>query len=229
MSSQDWCAVCCTRHELGPRCPGEVLATAPERFGWRIQVGGKQHTEQYAVLVAPAGELWRARIVTLPNMLWTVPRGRGTMKFLGHSAGEAERHARNYVMELCKAKGYRAMELDSNPNAGSIGREGASDGAKDDEDRRYLHSVPVRFGIERAEISARTADLSLRGLFIVSKRPLPKETRIKLVVELENMSLPMNGSVAWIRLQPEEGRQTGMGIQLISPPAIYQHYVRRLG
>jgi len=224
-----WCAVCCSRHDLGPQCPGELLATGTERFGWRVQVGANQRVEQYAILVAPSRDLWRARIVTLPNMLWSVPGGRGTMKFVGRTASEAEGRAIEFVRDFCKRKKYRTMEIQPASASGPLDPEAQADAAAPDEEPRHLCSVPVRFGVDAASYKASTADLSPRGLFIITNRPLPQGTKLKLVLELSEASLPLNGTVAWLRAAPEDGRPAGMGVLLHQPPALYQHFVERLG
>ena len=80
---EQWCPVCCCRHRDKKDCPGELLATGPERQGWRVNVQTSTGIEACGVLVAPAGDSWRARILTFPNILWTVPDGSGTLKFVG--------------------------------------------------------------------------------------------------------------------------------------------------
>ena len=108
--SEQWCNVCCTRHDDGRSCPGDLLATDVERHGWRVSVFTEGRTEEYGVLVAPARGIWRARILTYPNMLWSVPGGRGTMKFAGDSAAEAERRARDYIVKLCALRNYKLSD-----------------------------------------------------------------------------------------------------------------------
>jgi hypothetical protein len=71
-----WCSVCGGNHQSPKECPGELRATGPERHGWRVTVDTPYGFEAYGVLVAPSVELWRARIITYPNVLWMV-RGRG--------------------------------------------------------------------------------------------------------------------------------------------------------
>jgi len=227
--AQPWCPVCCTRHELGPQCPGELLATSPERHGWRVTVTTGERNEHYSILVAQAGDLWRARIVTLPNMLWSVPGARGTMKFAAHTASEAEDLARRFVRGVCARKKYKIVDTPKVKTAERVDPEpAAAAGGGDASDSRFLHSISVRFGVEAATITAATADLSKRGVFVVTNRPLPRGTKVKLVLELEQATLPLKGTVAWVRMTPEEGRQAGFGVQLESPPALYEHYVKQL-
>ena len=83
MSEALWCPVCGSVH-AGPRdCPGDLRATGPERHGWRVAVETPLGIEAYGILVAPTHERWRARILTFPNVLWTIPGGAATLKFVG--------------------------------------------------------------------------------------------------------------------------------------------------
>ena len=82
----EWCEICCTTHLPSHRCPGDLQATEDERHGWRVNVETPQGIEGYGVLVAPTSGPWRARILTYPNILWLVPGGRATIKFVGDTA-----------------------------------------------------------------------------------------------------------------------------------------------
>jgi hypothetical protein len=227
--AQSWCPVCCTRHDLGPKCPGELLADEPERHGWRVTVTTGQRQEHYSILVAPSGDLWRARIVTLPNILWSVPGGRGAMRFVAQTASEAEQLAREFVRDVCARKKYKIVDTPQVERAEPIDSEPAGPAADHGaENARFLHSISIRFGIETASTRTATADLSKQGLFVVTNRPLPKGTKVKLMLELEHAMLPLTGTVAWVRATPEEGRQAGFGVQLESPPALYEHYLKQL-
>jgi Tfp pilus assembly protein PilZ len=220
-----WCAVCGSRHDLGPGCPGDLQATGSERFGWKIAVEAGLRAEEYGVLIGPCGDIWRARILTFPNMLWSVPGGRGTMKFLGNTAAEAEKRAKEYILGFIRRRGYQHVAPSSQPKVGKIRPEGAPGSP---EDRRHLHAVSVRFGEERPDREAKTADLSMTGMFVETPRPLPQGRRLKLAVDLGHVRLPLQATVAWIRTTSEDDRKAGMGLQLHAPPAIYKHYVREL-
>ena len=87
----DWCRVCCTQHGSDASCPGELLATGPERHAWRVTVDTSRGMETYGVLVAPAGRHWRARVLTYPKALWVVPGGRASMKFVGSGPQDVRR------------------------------------------------------------------------------------------------------------------------------------------
>ena len=62
--------------------------------------------EAYGVLVAPSRDLWRSRIITYPNVLWTVPGGAVTLKFAGRSPQHAESQAVAFVEGHINARGY---------------------------------------------------------------------------------------------------------------------------
>ena len=106
-----WCPVCQTRHASRKDCPGELLATGPERHAWRVEVRtpalGPRSTACWS---RSRRELWRARVLTYPNMLWSVPGGRGTLKFVGDTALEVERQAVEFVREHCRSRGYDLAE-----------------------------------------------------------------------------------------------------------------------
>lgn len=229
--SSKWCHVCGSRHELGPKCPGELLATGPERYGWKVHVLNETRRETYGVLISESDDLWRARVLTFPNMLWCVPGGRKPLKIVGRSAQEVERHARRLIEDHCKARGLKFCEDETQVKVGKIDREAAQgDGTlpKGGRDARLLQAIPVSFGERKPDRSGTTSDISKGGLFITTKRPLPKGRRVRMVLKLENASIPLAGTVMWARVKPEPERSAGMGIRLIAPPALYQHYVREL-
>ena len=59
----EWCLVCFTRHAVATKCPGDHPASGPERPGWKAVVETPHSMEAFGVLVAPAGDAWRARIL----------------------------------------------------------------------------------------------------------------------------------------------------------------------
>ena len=92
VQSTPWCTVCCTRHAPGGDCPGSLLATGPERHARKITAIAKDNRVEYhGILIAEAGDHWRARIFTYPDVLWRVPGGAGTVKFAGTTARDARR------------------------------------------------------------------------------------------------------------------------------------------
>jgi len=223
--------VCNTRHASRGECPGELLVSEPERHGWRVLVHTGGRTEVYGVLVAPTGDRWRSRILTYPNMLWSVPGGRGTMKFVGATAQEAERAAIDFIHEHCNQRGHSLLGEPALVESGGLDREAepSSPGKLQAVGRRrYLKLLPVLYGTEKPTFDGRTADLSLGGLFIVTEKPLPVNVLLKLKLDLDGFVVPMKGRVAWSRSRQEQGRPAGMGIELIHAPPMYHRYVRSL-
>ncbi len=237
MSEVRWCRICCTRHDLGPDCPGELVATGSERYGWKATVQTSTRQEISGVLIAPSGPYWRARIVTFPKMLWSVPGERRTMKFVARSPQAVETLARDYIRKLCEARGFKLSEEPAKVEAGEIPPDEAD---RPDPGRarnvRYLHVVDVRFGEDKPTERASTADLSARGMFVVTKKPLPAGRWLRLVLEvvvevgntLNHRTIQLTGRVTWARPKAEGNRPAGMGVQLPNPPAIYVDYVRSL-
>jgi len=224
-----WCPVCQTRHASRKDCPGELLATGPERHAWRVQVQTPTRTEVYGVLVAESRERWRARIVTYPNMLWSVPGGRGTLKFVGDTAEEAARRALAFIREHCAALGYKVAERGPAVESRPVDAEAApAQQPRGSRDPRHLRSLVIRYGAEKPERLGMTADLSKSGLFIITEDPLPAGCELKMLLELDRYSVPLVGKVAWRRAKAEQGRPAGMGIQLRTPPHVYARYVGSL-
>lgn len=209
-----WCGVCGTRHDLGPRCPGDVQPSGPERMAWRVLAEAGMRQEEYGVLVAPCEHHFRARILTLPNMLWSIPGGRGTCKFLGKSQAEAERRARDYIREFSSKRGLTLKPAKDKPAPG--------DGD------RTVHNVQVRFGEEKPDRKGTTTDLSVGGMFVATTRPLPAGRKVRLMLEIGAASLPLQATVAWARAAAGDEGPAGMGLQVHGAPALYRHYVREI-
>jgi hypothetical protein len=225
----DWCPVCNTRHENPRSCPGELLASGPERHGWRTKVLAQHRTETYGVLLAESGKLWRARILTYPNMLWSVPRGRGTVKFVGKSAQEAESQAIEFIREHCSKRGFKLLEEDAEVESAPLAAEAAgTQQPQGGGEQRHLRSFVVRYGENRADNPGMTGDLSKGGLFIVTSKLMPQGRSVKLLLSLEGYTVPLQGKVAWVRSTAEPGRPVGMGVRLQSPPNLYIRYIRSL-
>ena len=106
LSPVHWCTVCGTEHSLEERCPGELTLTGPEQRCWQTSADTPTGLRGYGVLVAQAGDYWRARILTFPNILWTIPGGWASMKFVGRTKAEAEVKAVQYIRDHCDRKGF---------------------------------------------------------------------------------------------------------------------------
>jgi Tfp pilus assembly protein PilZ len=234
--SAPWCPVCNTRHVSEAECPGELNATGPERHGWRVTVETSKGIESYGVLIAPCRDVWRARILTYPNVLWLVPGGRTTVKFASKTPEEVERLAINFIEEHCQERGFRRRDQMVPVDAGAVNPEGAEGGVAGTAPGmkrratapRRLRSLPVRFGPDRATMLGSTADLSEEGMFVMTPVPLEAGTSVLLHLELVGTTVPLQGLVMWNRVRREPGRPVGMGVRIINAPQVYLNFVKTL-
>mgnify|MGYP001079165945 FL=1 len=225
-----WCRVCGTRHGRDAVCPGPLLATGPERSGFRIAVETPDGIEAIGVLVAPAGRVWRARVLTYPNVLWTVPGGDGSLKFVGASPAEAERKAIEYVRAHCARRGWLRRDEVVAVGRGDFPAESVrgprAPGAPAE---RKVRALPVRYGTEAPTAGALTANVSETGLFVATIEPFVPGTEVRLRVEFdEDTNVPVLGRVVWNREKMEIGRPSGMGIRLLALSTAYVRAVRAL-
>ena len=184
----DWCAVCCTLHGRRETCPGPLDATGPESETRRIRVYTGRF-ESFGVLTAPADRHWRARVVTLPRMLWSVPGRRDTIKFFGETREQAERSAVAFIVEHCRSRGHRILDPDEPRHAAPASAGADSEQPLVQREPRLPHAIPAKFGAKSVDHRARTADLSRSGLFLATGRPLPARTEIRIVLEASPLSL----------------------------------------
>jgi hypothetical protein len=228
---EEWCPVCCCRHRNKKDCPGELLATGPERQGWRVNVQTPTGIEGCGVLIAPSGDSWRARILTYPNILWTVPDGKGTLKFVGQSPREAERQAIEFVRRHIHDRGYTMRDEIALAEPGDVEAEAAPEGLNRPSSPPALRRVrflPVRFGVAQITEIAGTGNLSETGLFIITGSPEKDGTWLNMLLELDDDPIGLRGLVRWKNRQHRVGRSPGMGVQLEEPPPSYLSYVRGL-
>lgn len=219
-----WCAACCTQHEKDD-CPGVVELTGPERAGRRFVARREDQTERYQVLVGKAGDRWRARIVTLPNMLWAMPSGRRTAKFIDTDPIEAERKAVLFIFQRARSLGFAITEIaeaqESEPDDTRAGKRTGG--------RRVDHSLTALFGADRPTWPAKVSNLSVTGLFLATNHPVQPGDRISIVLQCEHFRIPLVGIVSWINPKPTGAVPAGMGVELDDPSAIYRQYVAGLG
>jgi hypothetical protein len=107
-------------------CPVEFHATGIERPGWRVELQTPFGRESIGVLLAPSHDSWRARIVTYPNVLWSAPGGRGTLKFVAETAEDAEAKAIRFIEAHLKARRYSQRDGLTAVGAGSAVRRKAA-------------------------------------------------------------------------------------------------------
>jgi hypothetical protein len=226
-----WCTVCCTSHGEKSECPGQLLATGHERHGWRVNVDTPRGIEACSVLVAECGGLWRARILTYPNILWTIPGGSGALKFAGDSPQAAEQQAIAFIKEHFRALGYRMRDGADKVEPLPIEPEAADPSLSRPAGRpalRKIRFLPVHYGIARMTEKGGTGNLSETGLFIITNSPESEGSWLNLMLELDGHEIDMRGLVRWMNNRPHAGRSPGMGIQIVAPPPRYTSYVRLL-
>ena len=225
-----WCTVCCTRHAPGGDCPGSLLATGPERHVRKFVAITKDNTvEYYGILMARAGEQWRARIFTYPNVFWTVPDSEQTIKFAGATARNAESLAIEYVQAYCNENDSKLSENveDEMPQRVPVDHPAASP-ARDGKEERHLCKVPIRFGEEMATQAATTANFSASGIYIATEHLVDKGQRLHMALTVQAYTISLMGTVMWVRENEEPGKPKGIGVRLDKPPAMYLRYVEEV-
>ena len=225
----EWCRVCCTTHVRGERCPGELLTENPERHGRRVNVETPNGIEAYGVLVAKTRcGLWRSRIMTYPNVLWAVPGGAGTMKFAGETPIEAERQAIEFIRSHCRERKLTLRNEVALSTPDKLEIE-SGEFVRPVPATRVIRFLPIRFGVVNPSEVGGTGNLSETGLFVITNHPLEVNTRLRLMLDLDNKPLTLTGDVRWMNSNPRVGRSPGMGVQLQAPAERYAEYVRTLG
>ncbi len=221
---QRFCGSCGSEHDPVGRCVVDLRATGVEVPGWRVDVETPFGHEAIGVLLAPSDERWRARIITFPKALWTVPGSRETLKFVGETKQEAEARAIAFIERHVRAK--RMMRGAQQAAAAAPTAVAARTGFV--AAQRKLRAIPVRFGFDRVMKRGMTLNVSAEGMFI--SVPAPEDPGRSLIIQIEvhGHTLPMHGFVMWNRKRAEADRPVGMGIRLSDPPALYQAYVASL-
>jgi len=224
-----WCSICGGSHLTPRECPGDLRATGPERHGWRVAVDTPYGIEAYGVLVAPSLDLWRARIITYPNVLWTVPGGNLTLKFAGSTPQEAEAGAVSFIEGHIKSRGYARRDAPDAPEVSRFGAEAQARAlAAAGPALRKMRALPVRFGNGPTLFTAMTGNVSESGLFVMTIAPFDPGSALRVLIDLETGLVPLKGQVVWQRPRPVLGRPVGMGVRLISPPGSYRDFVIEL-
>lgn len=226
-SAPRWCLVCGTEHAASARCPGEIVATGAEQRGYKVNAQTPRGMEAYGVLLAPVGDRWRARVMTFPRVIWMVPGGTATLKFVAKSAQEAERRAARFIREHCLALGYVLRDELALADVGQTAIAAVRPGIGP-QFPRFHRTLPLRFGQNRPTLVARTRDISEAGMFVVTDIPHAVEQLLGVQLQLEHCAVPLRASVVWVRRVPEHDRPAGMGLKLHQPPPVYVNYVRAL-
>jgi hypothetical protein len=228
VASQSFCPICGSAHGELESCPGELRATGAERAGWRVRVETPSGHEEIGVLLAPSYDRWRARIVTYPNVLWSAPGRRGTLKFVGDTLEQAEALAIAFVERHVKSKRYCHRDIAA-PGQLPLASEAAGPARHGfAAARRKLARLPVRFSLDRAIARGVTVNLSAEGMFVGVASPVEDGRTLLIHLDMEGHTLPMRGLVMWNRADAEPLHPAGMGIRLSQPSAIYQSFVAGL-
>jgi hypothetical protein len=205
-----------------------LIAETPERHGWRINVETPHGIEAYGVLIARTdGGVWRARVMTYPNVLWAIPGGAGSMKFAGKTPFDAEQRAIEFIRTHCRERGIKMRQEVALATPGRI-EDRESEYVVPQAATRVIRFLPVRFGVVNPCEIGGTGNLSETGLFVITNHPLTINTRLRLLLDLKQSPLTLDGDVRWMNPNPHVGRSPGMGVHLLSPPPQYAEYVRRL-
>ena len=214
----------------------DAPATGPERHGWRVHVETPRGVEAIGVLVAPSGDLWRSRIVTYPNVLWTAPGGQSTLKFLAVSPQEAERAAVAYISAHVRRMGWLRRDglepVEAAPIPVASARRPVARGTRPSRARqqspRKMKCLPIRFGVSRPSSLAQTVNLSSEGMCVATPSPLEPGEPVRMHFDIHGHTVTLHGFVVWHRARHEFGRPLGMGLRLTDPPAIYTNFVASL-
>jgi len=225
-----WCAGCGAVHGADEPCPDELEPTGPESPGWRVNVSTASGIEAFGVLVAPCGDLWRARILTFPNVLWKAPGRSGTIKFVGRSAREALDRGIEFVRGHCSERGYAVRGENMLGSAAVLGAAGLREGVGVVLPAvRKLRFLPVRFGVVRPSETGGTGNVSETGVFIITRAPIDPGHELTMQLRAQDAPFDLKGCVIWIaKERPAGDRPPGMGVRLVEPPANYLRYIRTL-
>ncbi len=224
-----FCPVCGGSHAKALDCPGDLSATGPERHGWRVAVETPYGIEAYGVLMAPVSDLWRARVITYPNVLWTAPGAAVALKFVGETPQDAESRAVEFVLGHIETRGYVRRDAQDVPAVSRFGAEADLDALVAAAPAiRKMRAIPVRFGVGPTLFAAMTGNLSVSGLFVTTLAPFDPGTALRVLIDLDTGPTGLKGEVVWNRRRIVPGRPVGMGVQLIAPPGPYREFVLEL-
>jgi hypothetical protein len=161
--------------------------------------------------------------MTYPNVLWVVPGGDRTIKFVAGSPFDAERKAIEFIRMHCRERGLTLRNEVALWMPDKLG-----DDEKPAPATRVIRFLPIRFGVVNPSEVGGTGNLSQTGVFVITNHPLEVNTHLRLLLDLEQ-PLALSGNVRWMNAGHRVGRSPGMGVQLHEPPERYAEYVRTLG
>jgi hypothetical protein len=157
-------------------------------------------------------------------VLWTIPGGRGTIKFVGETREEAEAQAVAFIESHVQAKRLGRSPATPEPRQAPLPAPPTSHATA----RRKFACLPLRWGHGQARLRGVTVNLSLEGMFISAPAPEDDGESVLINLELDGHTVPLRGLVMWSRDRVDAGRPKGMGVRLSEPPPVYQSYVTAL-
>ena len=165
-----------------------------------------------------------------PNVLWTVPGGRSSLKFVGATPQEAEASALSFIAGHDGARPAERLRSVSSPRPQPAPRAPALPAipAAACASRRKRVRFAVRFGQARAAVLGTTANVSPDGMFIATPAPPEPGTPLRVHVEAHGGTVELRGIVMWRRTTSDRGRPPGMGVKLLYPPPVWEGLVASL-
>lgn len=197
------------------------------RVGRRIQVRTPYGELTHEIRLSSDGEIWQARIVTLPRQIWVAPGGGRALTFEAPTADGAETAAAEFIEKECIARGHRSL------NPMRRDRDLAAAGPA----RRLTGRFPTRFAAAGAlsgqgEVRSHTGtttNVSETGLFIATEDGLYPGSRVTLELKLPGSPERLDGVVVWTCTSGGQGRVAGMGVRLVTPPLSYRARIQSVG
>lgn len=196
------------------------------RIGRRIQVKTPYGDLTHEIRLSCDGDLWQARIVTLPRQIWVAPGGGRALTFEAPTADGAEAMAAEFIEKECIARGHRPLDQMHRDRVLSSGGPA----------RRVVGRFTTRYAAcgalsglgEVRSRSGTTTNVSETGLFIETDDALYPGTRVTIELKLPGSPERLEGVVVWACTTAGGGRAAGMGIRLASPALSYRARIQSL-
>lgn len=193
-------------------------------MGSRISVQAPYGKLVHEIRLSRDGNMWSARIVTLPRQIWVEPGGRKAMTFRADTPERAQDLAIDFVHKDCIARGHRL--IDPSREKGAL---------TDLPARRLPVEYPIRI-IQKGILAGRgtvtrralTTNLSESGLFIATSEPFFPGSHVAIDLSLPGTSERLEGVVVWSRMADQYGRRAGMGVRLLEPSLSYRSRIQSL-
>jgi hypothetical protein len=165
-------------------------------------------------------------------MLWTLPGGRLTLKFVGRTRVEAEQKAVAVIGAHCADRGYISrngvIPVQIVPQAPSKNMSSPKPVIHVQPATRKSCKIPARYGTGLPEYVGVAFNVSETGLFLGTSLPLRSGRPIDIDMRLSGDRARLKGVVMWNRRRQEDDRPAGMGIRLTDSPSVYPQFVSKL-